>query len=292
MKILTFDLEEWALDKAKGSESPEKYAEYDAFLNRILDVLDERNFKATFFCTGMMAVDFPQVVKLIQSRGHEIGCHSHVHTWMNKMKKAEAREDTHAAVDALEQCIGEKVKSYRAPAFSIGESNKWMFEILAENGIECDASIFPAARAFGGFPKFGKKEPCTIDYRGIQLKEFPMCTTRVLGKEMAYSGGGYFRLFPLWFVKNRMNRSEYNMCYFHIDDLTPDKQPKKSKDEYEGYYKESGTLINRYLRYFKANIGKKSAFVKMVSLIQSSDFISLGQAEQMIDWEKAPIVSL
>ena len=36
----------------------------------------------------------------------------------------------------------------------IGESNKWMFEILASCGITCDASVFPASRDFGGFPGF------------------------------------------------------------------------------------------------------------------------------------------
>ena len=92
MNILSFDIEEWALAKAGGYGSPEKYAEYDTILNRILDVLDNRGIKATCFCTGLMAKDFPLVVKLIQSRGHEIGCHSNRHTWMNKMSEAEARE--------------------------------------------------------------------------------------------------------------------------------------------------------------------------------------------------------
>lgn len=292
MNILTFDIEEWALDKAKGDGSLEKYAEYDAFLNRILDVLDESSIKATFFCTGLMAADFPQVVKLIHGHGHDIGCHSHRHTWMNKMTEFKAREDTHVAVDAIEQCIGHKVLSYRAPAFSIGESNKWMFEILAENGIEIDASIFPASRDFGGFENFGKKEPCIVEYKGIRIKEFPICTARILGQEVAFSGGGYFRFFPLWFVKNRVDNGDYSMCYFHIDDLTPEQQPKKSKEEYENYYKESGTLINRYKRYIKANIGKKRAFDKMISLIRSTDFISLGQAEKMTDWENTPVVEL
>ena len=130
MNILTFDREEWALAKAGGYGTAERYAEYDAFLNRILDILDERGIKATCFCTGLMARDFPQVVKLIQSRGHEIGCHSNQHTWMNKMTEAEAREDTHAAVSALEQCIGQKVISYRAPAFSIGKENKAIVGIM------------------------------------------------------------------------------------------------------------------------------------------------------------------
>lgn len=292
MSILTFDIEEWALAKAGGYGTPEKYAEFDAFLNRILDVLDRRGFKATFFCTGLMAQDFPQVVRLIQNRGHDIGCHSHRHTWMNKMTEDEACEDTHAAINAIEQCIGQKVLSYRAPAFSIGESNKWMFEILAENGIEIDASIFPASRDFGGFANFGKKEPCIIKYNGVKLKEFPICTTMVLGKELAYSGGGYFRLFPLWFVKNRMNRSEYNMCYFHIDDLTPEQQAPKSRAEYEAYFKEPGTIKNRYMRYLKSNLGKKTAFSKMISLIKQTDFVCLGHAEKDVDWEQAPVVAL
>lgn len=292
MNILTFDIEEWALAKAGGWGTPERYVEFDAFLDKILDELDKRNVKATFFCTGLMAEDFPQVVKLIQSRGHEIGCHSHQHTWMNKMSEAEAREDTHAAVTALEQCIGQKVLSYRAPAFSIGESNKWMFEILAENGIITDASIYPAARDFGGFPGFGSKKPCVIEYNGIRLKEFPICTTRFMGKELAYSGGGYFRFFPLGFVKGRMVKAVYAMCYFHIGDLLPEKGGVPSKEVYEAYYKESGTLKNRYMRYIKSNLGKKGAFNKMIKLINSESFINLEQAEGCISWEQAQVVTL
>lgn len=292
MNILTFDIEEWALAKAGGLGNPDIYAEFDAYLEKIFDALDKRDIKATFFCTGLMAEGFPQVVKLIQSRGHEIGCHSHRHTWMNKMSEAEAREDTHAAVTALEQCIGQKVLSYRAPAFSVGENNKWMFEILAENGITTDASIYPAARDFGGFPGFGSKTPCMIEYNGIRLKEFPICTTRFIGKELAYSGGGYFRFFPLRFVKDRMAKADYVMCYFHIGDLLPEKGGVPTKEEYETYYKEPGTLKNRYLRHIKTNIGKKGAFNKMIKLINAESLINLKQADEHILWEQAPVVKL
>jgi len=292
MNILSFDIEEWALAKARGESREGFFPNLDAYLNRILDELDKCGIKATFFCIGLMAIDFPQVVRLIQSRGHEIGCHSHSHIWMNKMSADEAQDDTHSAVDALEQCIGEKVRSYRAPAFSIGESNKWMFEILAENGIECDASIFPAKRDFGGFANFGKKEPCTIEYKGIRLKEFPICTAMVLGKEMAYSGGGYFRLFPLWYIKQQMGKVDYTMSYFHIDDLIPEYDGILSKSDYEQRFKEPGTLKRRYLRYFKSNIGKGNALTKLNALIRSADFINVYQAEELINWNEAPVVVL
>ena len=288
MNILTFDIEEWALAKAGGYGSAERYAEYDGYLNRILDVLDQRGFKGTFFCTGMMATDFPQVVRLIHSRGHEVGCHSFRHTWLNKMTEEEVKEDTRIAVDALEQCIGQKVRSYRAPAFSIGQSNKWAFDILCRCGITRDAFVYPAERDFGGFAQFGQKKPTMVYCKSAVFKEFPICTTTLLGHEIAYSGGGYFRFFPLSFVRKEMAKSEYTMTYFHIGDLIPESSGMMSREAFERYYKIPGTLKNRYLRYVKTNLGKKKAFGKMMELIATEDFVNLEQADQLIDWQQAP----
>lgn len=292
MNLITFDIEEWYLDYSKGRGTKEKNNRYDNYLHQILDALDRNHIKATFFCVGEMGRLFPDVVRLIHSQGHEIGCHSNIHTWLNKMTVAECREDTHSAVDSLEQCIGEKIKSYRAPAFSIGESNKWAFEILAENGIQRDASIFPAARSFGGFAYFGHKTPCIVDYNGIRIKEFPICTRKVLGKEMAYSGGGYFRFFPLGFVEKEMKKSSYAMCYFHIGDLVPESHGLQSRAEYETYFKEKGTLKARYMRYIKGNFGKKNALSKMIRIINDFDFVNLIQADEAIEWNTVQIVKI
>ena len=291
MNLLTFDIEEWFIEQQHNGRI-EKYAEFDCYLNFILNRLDERQLRATFFCVGQMGRLFPEVIRKIQKRGHEVGCHSNTHTWLNKMTEDECREDTHCAVDSLEQCIGEKVRSYRAPAFSIGESNKWAFEILAENGIERDSSIFPAERDFGGFPNFAQKTPCIVVYNGIHIKEFPVCTTKVIGKEMAYSGGGYFRFFPLGFVEKEMRESPYAMCYFHIGDLIPESYGVMSKEAYEAYFKESGTLKARYSRYLKSNLGKKNAFKKMMQLIDKMDFVGVQQADEAIEWNVAPVVTL
>ena len=291
MNILTFDIEEWYLEQ-QGLGRIEKYAEYDHYLETILSKLEECQLKATFFCVGEMGRLFPDVIRKIHSLGHEIGCHSNIHTWLNKMTEAECREDTHRAVDSLEQCVGEKVLSYRAPAFSIGENNKWAFEILAENGIERDASIFPAARDFGGFSNFGQKTPCLIEHRGIRLKEFPVCMAKVFGKEMAYSGGGYFRFFPLWLVKQKLERADYAMCYFHIEDLHPEIEGVMEKEDYETYFKEPGTLKNRYIRFAKSNLGKKRAFDKLMKLMAETEFVNLMEADKNIYWEKVPGVIL
>ena len=292
MNILTFDIEEWYIEKVYHGGRKERYLEFDRLLDNILDILDKNNTKATFFCLGVMAKDFPYVIKKIYDRGHEIGSHSNKHVWLTKLSKQEVREDTRISIDSLEQLIGEKVLSYRAPAFSIGEENKWAFEILAECGIKRDASVFPAQRDFGGFSTFTEKEPVIISYQGIEIKEFPISTLKLLGKEIVYSGGGYFRFFPISFIQNQINKSNYTMTYFHIGDLMTEKYKLQSKQEYETYYKEPGTLINRYKRYIKSNLGIKSAFPKLQTLIETNKFQNLEQIDKEYNWENKDVVSL
>lgn len=292
MRILSFDIEEWYIEKKFNGGHHEKYQEYDRYLKSILDLLDETETTATFFCLGKIASEFPNVVKAIAERGHEIGCHSNEHLWLTKMTPEQLRQDTHDAVSALQDVSGQRVVSYRAPAFSIGQSNTWALDVLASEGIEQDASIFPAERDFGGFESFPTDSPVMIYHNGSKIKEFPICLTSLLGKEIAFSGGGYFRLFPYSFVKNRMKNSEYSMTYFHIGDLLHNKGGIMSRAEYETYFKESGTLMNRLVRYAKSNLGTKSAFDKMSRLIRGFYFSSLSEASENIDWKNIKIIEL
>ncbi len=284
MNILTFDIEEWFAEETLYGDRKEKYSEYDMYLGKILDTLDENNVKGTFFCVGGLVSKYDYVIKRIAERGHEIGCHSNHHIFLNKMSYEEVLEDTKTAIDAIEQLIGMKVLSYRAPAFSVDKSNKWVFEILAQCGIERDASVFPAARDFGGFSNFPSDMPCIINQGGHIIKEFPICMTNVFGKRLAYSGGGYFRLFPLSLILSEMSRANYAMAYFHIGDLIPESNAVMTREEFESYFKVNGSLINRYKRFIKANIGKSGAFGKMVSLINKQSFISIDEADTLIDW--------
>ncbi len=188
--------------------------------------------------------------------------------------------------------LGKKIRGYRAPAFSIGENNKWAFEIFHKYGIDYDASIFPAARDFGGFPSFGHNRPVMLSYQGIEIKEFPICMTRLLGKDIAYSGGGYFRLFPLWYVLKTINNSDYVMTYFHIGDLLPGSNKVMSREDYETYFKENGSIFNRYKRFVKSNLGRNNAFEKMSELITHTKMINIDQAIHEIQWEKTDKVFL
>lgn len=241
---------------------------------------------------GQLAVEFPEVVKRIADNGHEIGSHSNRHLWINKMTEQEFAEDTRIAIQEIEYLIGQKVKSFRAPAFSIGKDNAWAFEVLVDNGIEYDCSIFPTNRDFGGFPQFTSSVPSLVKKRDYTIKEFPICPATLLGRGIPFSGGGYFRLVPLWLQKKLINRMDYVMFYFHINDLIEQNSKFMTKQEFEEYFKEPGTLKNRITRYVKTNIGKGGALNKLDTLLGNYSFCNVQQAAESIDWSKQPLIEL
>ena len=82
------------------------------------------------------------------------------------------------------------------------------------------------------------------------------------------------------------------MCYFHINDLLPELRSVKTREEYEAYYKEPGSLKNRYIRHLKTNFGKKGAWRKLEELILKEDFINIKQSDDIINWENSKVIEL
>ena len=292
MNLLTFDIEEWYLEKVLHGARQEKYKLFDEMLEKVLTLLSECGIHATFFCLGQMAIHFPNVIRKIAEAGHEIGCHSHVHSRLNQMSPSECRNDTRVAIDSLEQCIGKKIRIYRAPAFSITSNTPWAFEVLSENGIEIDASIFPVSRDFGGFLGFGCDRPCLVNLNGRSIKEFPICPTHFIKWPVVFSGGGYFRVFPQCYIESRIKKNDYTMMYFHLSDLAALKFKFMSRKEYELCYRESAGFFQRFKRYIKDNLSWGNTLDKFSSIIRSNCFIDIGEADTKIDWNKSIVISL
>lgn len=292
MNILTFDVEEWYMEKIIHDGRAFRYQQFDEALAKVLDELDRLGIKATCFCLGKLATDFPQVVREIARRGHEVGCHSNEHIWLNKMTEEQLKRDTSDSIKALQDVSGQRVVCFRAPAFSITQQNKWAVNVLAECGIESDASIFPTSRDFGGYKEFPQDTPCIISYEGATLKEYPISLTSFLGKTIAYSGGGFFRLLPYWLVSKTMKQRDYNICYFHLNDLIHHRFAFKSKAEYEKNFKEPGTLKNRLVRYVKSNLGTGDAYGKLQKVLSEHEFVNIQEADKMIEWKKMNTITL
>ena len=292
MNILSFDIEEWFLEETLRGGREYKFRQFDQMLATVLDGLEDNGHKGTFFCLGKMAKKYPEVIRKIASCGYEIGCHSDKHVFLTSLSPSELKADTSDAIKSLEDVIGKKVTSYRAPAFSITPKNPWAIEILAECGIEIDSSIFPASRDLGGYATFGFDVPCRISYAGSVLKEYPITIASLLSKRIAFSGGGYFRILPYPFIRKEMKDRDYNICYFHLADLIPEKKKLMSKAQFEGYFNEPGTLKNRLTRFVKSNIGSGDAVNKLRRLQNDFQFVSIGDADSNIDWENTPIIEL
>lgn len=283
MYILTFDIEDWwAYDHYKIGHKADWLPRLDNYLAKALDLLDSRSIQATFFILGELAKSYPEVVARIASRGHHIGCHSFSHRFWGEATPQEVAEDTRIALDIIENVVGKKVDAYRAPAFSITEKNSWILSILAENGIKYDCSIFPSTRSYGGFPSYETKLPSVIYVNDIMIKEFPIATAMMLKREIAYSGGGYFRMFPYWKIKSLVRNNEYVMTYFHIKDF--------DKDQIRLYHSYRGESAPS--RYIKNYYGLKNNFAKFCKLISDFDFVSVEQADKMMDWNVQPHIHL
>ena len=283
MKILTFDIEDWwGYDYYKLGDRSDWEPRLDKYLRVVLDLLDGRGIKATFFILGEVAVSNPAVVKGIAERVHHIGCHSFSHTFWKQPTEKEIKEDTYKALNAIEDCIGQKVTAYRAPAFSITRENCWILSVLAEAGILYDCSIFPTSRSFGGFPEYKSKFPSKIEIDGVSIKEFPIAPSTIWGREIVYSGGGYFRIFPYFKIKALTVDSDYVMTYFHIRDF--DKEQARTFATLEG----ESVLT----RYFKNYIGLNSCFKKFTRYVSDFDFCSVKEADAEINWEELPAIRL
>ncbi len=282
MNILTFDIEEWFHILDNGSTKTEKeWLNYEyrleANMDRIFELLDRKKQKATFFCLGWTARNHPNIIKKIDAYGYEIATHSDRHQLAYEQDRKEFGKDLERSVKAIEDLTSKKIRAYRAPGFSIKEENKWVFEVLHQNEIEIDCSIFPAERAHGGFSNFGSAKPSLIRVEDDFIKEFPLNVASYFGKDVVFSGGGYFRILPYSTIKYMMNRSDYVMTYFHPHDFDADKPIIEDLSMF---------------RKFKSKVGAKGAIGKLEKLITDYKFIDLDEAVQDVDWDNVEKIRL
>jgi len=282
MNILTFDIEEWfhILDN-QSTKTEHSWLNNETRIHRNMDtifaLLDKHKVSATFFCLGWIARKFPEVIREIDKRGFEIGTHSDLHQLAYEQNREEYTEDLKQSIGDLEDITGKKVRIYRAPGFSIKKQNQWALEVLIENGIEVDCSIFPASRAHGGFGEFSSSSPCIIDINGKKMKEFPINLATWLSKKVIFSGGGYFRFFPYPLIKRWMKQSEYVMAYFHPRDFDPHQPVIKELSIY---------------RKFKSYYGLHKCEHKLDQLLTDFAFTDVKTLDENTDWSKVDVVHL
>lgn len=197
---------------------------------QLLDFLDSKQTKATFFVLGWVAEHHPEVLRKIASRGHEIGCHSYAHQLVYRLTPDAFRQDTERAVAAIANVLGIMPRMYRAPTYSITRDSLWALEVLIECGFTHDSSIYPVSHDRYGIPG-SPRHAHVIETAAGPITEVPIATARLSnGAVIPVGGGGYLRLLPYCYTAagiRRVNAEEHQPAciYFHPWEIDPD-QPR------------------------------------------------------------------
>jgi peptidoglycan-N-acetylglucosamine deacetylase len=105
-------------------------------LPRVLDLLDEAGVRATCFCTGEVAEKFPDHVRDLSARGHEVGCHGHTHRPFDTIDEHDARDEIMRSALVL-RSLGAAVTSFRAPNLRFPDR---YLPLLEDAGFTVDSS--------------------------------------------------------------------------------------------------------------------------------------------------------
>lgn len=233
VNALTVDVEDYF--QVSAFESQIARSEWDRLpcriesnIERILQMLDERGARATFFTLGWIAQRYPGMVRGIGDAGHELASHGTEHRRATDQTRAEFLADIRGAKALLEDVSGRKVQGFRAPSFSVGPANPWAFECISLAGYRYSSSVYPIRHDHYGAPA-SPRFPHEV---APGLLELPIATVRLLNTNWPAGGGGYFRLLPYtvsrWSL-DQIHRRDGRpaMFYFHPWELDPG-QPRVS----------------------------------------------------------------
>jgi len=190
---------------------------------RLLALLADADVRATFFVLGRAAQSDPALLRKIRDAGHEIGTHGYSHRFVYALGAEKFRSELRQSLSIIEDILGTRcVLGHRAPFFSIVKGTEWAFEIMREEGLQYDSSVFPVQNYRYGIPD----APRWPYEAHPGLVEFPPSTWRLAGRNIPVAGGAYFRIFPYNLTRSALrsiNASGRSAAfYIHPWELDPD----------------------------------------------------------------------
>lgn len=226
---LTVDIEDWyhSVLEIEPADWPQCEDRVVPATERLLKCLAERHAKATFFVLGHVAELHPELVPTIESAGHEIACHGYAHRLVYDQTPDEFRDDLRRCLDILRAQTQQPIQGYRAPYWSITRRSAWALDLVAEEGITYDSSIYPTTTSLYGIPEAPRAPFRLTTPGGRELIEFPPSVLRFPIRNIPFAGGIYLRLLPYGFVRWAMRRfrrrGDPALVYIHPPEFDPRK---------------------------------------------------------------------
>jgi polysaccharide deacetylase family protein (PEP-CTERM system associated) len=182
---------------------------------------------ATFFVLGWIAERYPELVRSIAERGHEIASSGYEHKRLDSFTRDEFRDDLARTREALERAVRQRIHGHRVSGW-MSESQLWALDALAEAGYSYDSSLRPLrrARARDEWRRVAHEHR----YDSKTIWEYPVSTLRVAGVLVPAAGGTFLRQFSEKWVQHAVDRWEQKtdapfVFYFRTWELDPD-QPR------------------------------------------------------------------
>jgi polysaccharide deacetylase family protein (PEP-CTERM system associated) len=103
----------------------------------------------------------------------------------------------------------------------------WALDVLGEEGITFDSSVFPVRHDLYGIPDAERFPSWYVCGNGHRIFEFPPSTIRWRNQNIGVCGGGYLRFLPYavthWAIRH-INQVEAKpaMIYFHPWEIDPE----------------------------------------------------------------------
>ena len=227
VNALTIDVEDYFQVSALASHFPKDRwnsteCRVERNVHRILELMHRYEAKGTFFTLGWIAERYPKLVRLIAMEGHEIASHGYGHERASDQTPEAFLADIQLAKVVLEDIADCEVKGYRAPSFSVGDSNPWAHDCIETAGYAYSSSVYPVKHDHYGVPD-APRFPYAV---AKGLLEIPITTVRRFGRNWPVGGGGYFRLLPYpvsaWGIR-KVNTEDRRpaIFYFHPWEIDP-----------------------------------------------------------------------
>lgn len=203
---LSIDFEDFSfnLQRSVGVKNPKPRLEaLQLSVDRILSIIDNApgSNELTFFTTGQVARDCPEIITKLARNGHEIGCHSYYHDNINTSSKERFANDLDKAIKIIKKASGREVYGFRAPNFSIDNESNWAYEELAKRFLY-DSSYVSESRL---------NTDTAIDvmsFHNYKLYEFSVYSHQLLPHfKVRVIGGTFLKLLPLKLIIKLMNRA-------------------------------------------------------------------------------------
>lgn len=279
--FISIDLEDFTYDtlRSLGLGLRTNHTALESCYKSISDFSSKflENSKFTFFTTGTLAREYPELISKISADGNEISSHYNFHDLMYKQSLDEVEENIIVAKESIKNACGIIPKGFRAPAFSISPFNTNVYKLLAKH-FAYDSSYILNDTQDKNYKKIFKEHPA------IDIIEFPIVTKKSFRLFNLKSGGTYFRFLPVNCIKSIMNVSLENnfipQIYLHPYDLL---HKREFMVNLKSFIQSRG-IPSGFVRYIRQHqwlsLGNKSTLKKLANI--STEYEHLGTYESYL----------